>query len=170
MKTSSLLFLFGIGIASVAAAACSASGASGVEGGDDDSTGATDAGQRTDANYYGDQDSGGDDDEGGSSSCGATNTIENCGECGNKCPGANADGGSAAGSNVTCGSDGGTSTCGFSCSGERYDVNGDAGDGCEVADSPFGNHTTTGPTALGTYGCDDGDSAQDFGGKLPSDQ
>ncbi len=169
MKTSSFLVLLSIGALSVAAAACSASGAAGVDDGDGDGTGSPDGGSAEGGHNYGtdggDNGEGGDDDEGGSA-CGATTTAENCGSCGNRCPGLDA---SAA--NVGCGSDGGTPSCTFSCSGENYDVNGDAGDGCETKDNPFGNHSSVGATDLGGHSCSDSSlDGTTIAGKILSDR
>jgi len=62
-------------------------------------------------------------------------------------------------------------TCTFSCQGENYDVDGNPGDGCEVADSPQGNHTGSTPASAGPFSdCDGGMSVTLFSGTLPSDQ
>ena len=59
--------------------------------------------------------------------------------------------------------------CALSCSGEHYDVNGDPDDGCEVADSPLANHQQADAINAGTFSCQDGASAQNLTGTLPSD-
>lgn len=168
MKTSSFFVLISLGAAALAAAACSASGASGIDDGDGTGTGSSDGGSAEGGHNYGTD--GGDDGEGGDdeggSSCGSTTTAENCGACGNRCPGLDASAG-----NAGCGSDGGTPSCTFSCSGENYDVNGDAGDGCEVKDNPFGNHSTVGATSLGSFSCTDSSlDGTTIAGKILSDR
>jgi hypothetical protein len=71
--------------------------------------------------------------------------------------------------NVTCDV---SRTCTFSCQGENYDVNNDPSDGCEVTDSPQGNHTQSTPVVPGgTFsGCDSGVPVMLFSGTLPSDR
>lgn len=90
---------------------------------------------------------------------GAVSTPDNCGTCGNVCPGfgKTAD-------NVSC--NGG---CKFSCIGESYDVNGNPSDGCELADAPVGNHTQGVAVFVGSFPCDDGSSSQNITGQMPSD-
>lgn len=90
---------------------------------------------------------------------GATRLPTHCGDCNTACPGA----GSTT-ANVTC-TDGG---CTFSCKGQNYDVDRDAGSGCEVADAPTGNHVVTGATSLGTLPCNDGSTINAMG-VMPSD-
>jgi hypothetical protein len=93
---------------------------------------------------------------------GATDTAANCGMCGTVCPGymQTAD-------NVTC--QNGT-TCTFSCQGENYDVDDSTADGCEVPDSPQGNHTQSAAASEGNVACYDGNGhTVHFTGMLPSD-
>jgi hypothetical protein len=69
--------------------------------------------------------------------------------------------------------------CVLSCNGENYDVNADPNDGCEIADDcasvngtpkcPVDNHTNALATDDGSYPCDDGSSAQNMTGYIPSD-
>jgi hypothetical protein len=59
--------------------------------------------------------------------------------------------------------------CTMGCSGENYDVNGNIVDGCEVVDSPLGNHSQGSGWNLGTFTCFD-DPPVIFNGKVPSDQ
>jgi hypothetical protein len=70
--------------------------------------------------------------------------------------------------NVTCDS---SQSCTFSCQGENYDVNADPSDGCEVADSPTGNHTQATAKDEGMItDCDTGSNTDiNFTGILPSD-
>jgi hypothetical protein len=90
-------------------------------------------------------------------------TVLNCGACGNVCPGYQEPN-----DNVTCNVN---ETCTFSCEGENYDVNNDPSDGCEVADSPQGNHTSSTPASAGPFSdCDGGVSVPLFSGTLPSDR
>jgi hypothetical protein len=90
-------------------------------------------------------------------------TPMQCGSCGNVCPGYQEPN-----DNVTCNA---TETCTFSCQGENYDVNNDPSDGCEVTDSPQGNHTNSPPpTPPQVTTCDTGSSVPLFSGILPSDQ
>jgi hypothetical protein len=109
-------------------------------------------------------------DDGGDGSvgegCTDTESPENCGVCGNACPGLG-----AAAANVTCaGGEAGAPTCAFSCQGENYDVDQDASDGCEKKDAPTGNHTSLAPVYQGSFSCTDGDSAQNMTGTLLSDE
>jgi len=91
----------------------------------------------------------------------ATSTPANCGTCGHVCPGYQKPS-----DNVTCTA---AQTCTFSCQGENYDVNGNATDGCEVADAPTGNHTQTNPASGGSLPCTDGSSNPNLSGKILSD-
>jgi hypothetical protein len=59
--------------------------------------------------------------------------------------------------------------CTFSCVGENYDADGDPANGCEVPDSPQGNHTQAAATSLGQLPCSDGTSHFDLLGVIPSD-
>ncbi|MEO8878394.1 MAG: hypothetical protein ABI461_22580 [Polyangiaceae bacterium] len=108
-----------------------------------------------------------DDDADTEPTCTSTTTTENCGVCGNVCPGLD-----ASASTVTCGTtDGGaTPSCGLNCQGEAYDVNGDAGDGCEKKDNPAGNHAAANAIDQGTFSCKDSDSQQNMMGIIVSDQ
>jgi hypothetical protein len=90
---------------------------------------------------------------------GATTVPSHCGACGNACPGAG-----LATANVLC-ADGG---CTFSCRGQNYDSNTNASNGCEVADTPTGNHTAAGATNVGTVPCNDGSTISGTG-TIPSD-
>ena len=78
---------------------------------------------------------------------GSTATVTDCGSCGNVCPGYQKPFGDA-----TCQSGG---NCAFTCQGEHYDVNNNAGDGCEVPDPTTGNHTVGSGVNLGNISCDD---------------
>jgi hypothetical protein len=79
---------------------------------------------------------------------GATNSPTNCGMCGMVCPGYMTQF-----SDVACQNG---MTCTFTCQGEHYDVDGNAGNGCEVMDPTTGNHTSTNtPTSLGSISCSD---------------
>ena len=94
--------------------------------------------------------------------CGGCFTVTNCGACGNVCPGYQQPN-----DNVTCDA---TQTCTFSCQGEHYDVNNDPSDGCEVTDSPQGNHLSSTPASAGPFpACDTGVSVPLVSGTLPSD-
>jgi hypothetical protein len=82
--------------------------------------------------------------------------------CGHVCPGylATAD-------NVTCQNMG----CTFSCQGENYDVNNNPADGCEVADSPQGNHVQGSAVNAGDQSdCDSGGIDFTVTGTMLSDQ
>src|SRR5262245_38714641 len=96
----------------------------------------------------------------GSDGCELAMTVTDCGACGNVCPGYGqpAD-------NVTCDQ---TQTCTFSCQGENYDVNNNPSDGCEVADSPTGNHTQGTAVDQGPRPCFDA-STFSFGGTIVDD-
>jgi hypothetical protein len=82
-----------------------------------------------------------------------------CGACGVACPGAG-----RTTANVTC-ADGG---CTFSCKGQNYDVDQNAGNGCELADAPLGNHQQSTATGLGTLPCNDSSTINAMGA-VPSD-
>lgn len=90
---------------------------------------------------------------------GATQLPTHCGDCNTSCPGAG-----ATTANVTC-ADGG---CTFSCKGQNYDVDRNAGNGCEVVDAPLGNHATSGAVSAGSVPCNDG-SLISATGIIPSD-
>ena len=69
--------------------------------------------------------------------------------------------------------------CTITCNGENYDVNGLLADGCEVAAicpasqgnnvCPVDHHTQANAAGAGSYPCDDGSSAQNMTGTVPSD-
>jgi hypothetical protein len=106
-----------------------------------------------------------EDSGGGETGAGCdTTTVLNCGACGNVCAGLD-----AAAANATCSEEAGTPQCAFSCQGEHYDIDQDASDGCEQVDVPIQNHAVSTATDLGSVGCDDGDSAQNLNGIMPSD-
>lgn len=89
----------------------------------------------------------------------ATQTPDDCGACGMACPGAG-----QATATVDCN----TATCSFACRGENYDVDNAQANGCEVADSPTGNHTATTATSVGDRSCSDS-STISLSGRLTSD-
>ncbi len=94
----------------------------------------------------------------------AIDTVQNCGSCGNACPGAG-----LATDVVTCNA---SLACTFACAGENYDVNGNPADGCEVTASPQGNHTQGANVYLGSYGSCDQQiqvNGANVGGVFPSD-
>ena len=158
MKTTTTLgILAAAGAIALVTVAC---GADGTEGGVNPEDGGNipvyDAGS--------DKIDGGEtDDDSGTTTCTSTDTPDNCGACGNVCAGYFTD----SGANVSC--EGGTA-CSFSCSGERYDVNADASDGCETPDLPKGNHALLSGVSVGAFSCDDGDSKQDLKGEIVSDE
>ncbi len=84
----------------------------------------------------------------------------NCGACGHACPGVGSPS-----SDVTCQSP----TCTFSCQGEHYDLDNQEGTGCEVADSPAGNHASTAAPQIANINCKDS-STFSGSGTVPSDQ
>ncbi|HEY3358046.1 MAG TPA: hypothetical protein VGQ83_32655 [Polyangia bacterium] len=92
---------------------------------------------------------------------GVATTPEHCGTCATACPGAGQPT-----AEVTCQAP----DCTFVCKGEHYDANGDPADGCEITDTPLGNHTQATAVALGSYTCNDGASQLDITGLVPSDQ
>lgn len=89
----------------------------------------------------------------------ATSGPQNCGTCGNVCPGYG-----QTSANVACNQP----TCSFSCKGEKYDVDDNKGNGCEVAETTTGNHGKNTAVDLGDHGCKDGDTLT-FSGRIPSD-
>ncbi len=94
----------------------------------------------------------------------ATSGPQNCGTCGNVCPGLN-----KTKTNVTCEQP----NCTYSCQGENYDVDANKTNGCEVADPVTGNHTKNTATFVGDRNCKDGSSNPNIGVattvRLPSD-
>ncbi len=62
-----------------------------------------------------------------------------------------------------------TNSCTFSCQGENYDVDGIPGNGCEVADSPTGNHTQNSALRQPDQSTCDGLPNGQIQGMLPSD-
>lgn len=90
----------------------------------------------------------------------ATSGPANCGTCGNACPGLN-----QASANVGCNQP----TCTFSCKGEKYDVDGNPANGCEVSDATTGNHTETAAASKGDHGCKDDDPIPTISGAIISD-
>jgi hypothetical protein len=91
--------------------------------------------------------------------------TSNCGSCNNVCPGLG-----KANDNVTCDTTGSSPACTFSCQGENYDVNNSTSDGCEIADSPTGNHVSTTPASGGSLPCSDGSSNPNLHGEIVSDK
>lgn len=59
--------------------------------------------------------------------------------------------------------------CAITCKGENYDVDQVPGNGCEVADSPGGNHVQASATDLGSEGACDANPRKKGPGKVPSD-
>jgi hypothetical protein len=92
---------------------------------------------------------------------GATNTAQNCGMCGNACPGLNQPN-----DDVTCQNG---QTCTFACQGENYDVDKNTATGCEKVDSPLANHTQGASVNLGQRDCHDNGLVPLTSGLLPSD-
>lgn len=61
--------------------------------------------------------------------------------------------------------------CGWSCKGERYNVDGDFSDGCEDTDAPTGNHTQVTSLNVGVFdSCENAASMFSFGGVVISDE
>jgi hypothetical protein len=115
----------------------------------------------TDGGADGHQVDGGGADGGGDAACtGSGTTPDNCGPCGVVCPGYG-----ETTAVVGCASP----NCTFACKGESYDCNGDPDDGCEVADTFPDTHSQATALYLGSFGCGDGESAQNVSGLLPGD-
>jgi hypothetical protein len=93
----------------------------------------------------------------------AISTPQNCGACGNTCPGTGQTTGDALCSNPS------TKTCDFTCKGDNYDVNNNASDGCEVADLT-NVHDQSIASYVGSFPCNDGSSQFHLTGRLPSDK
>jgi hypothetical protein len=105
------------------------------------------------------------DEDGAAPPNGTCNTLSDC-------PYATATGVSGVSCDTT------THLCVITCAGDNYDVNGVLSDGCEVANPcPVGNgtqlcpveHQTSSATNLGSFDCNDSDSAQNDTGGVPSD-
>lgn len=90
-----------------------------------------------------------------------TGVPESCESCGVACPGLG-----ISSANVDCV----TMMCELSCKGERYDVDGNPGNGCERTDSPLNNHVVANAISQGSKPCGDGDSAMTMTGTILSDQ
>jgi hypothetical protein len=93
----------------------------------------------------------------------ALSTASDCGMCGHACPGVSAATAEAACVDPTNG------TCGISCRGDNWDVDGDPTDGCEVAESDPNDHLQSMPTKFPDTDCNDGTSQNSFSGHLLSD-
>src|SRR5438270_584732 len=72
-----------------------------------------------------------------------------CGACGNACPRV-----APSTADAAC-LDSATRTCGISCRGDNYDVDGDPADGCEVADPDPGNHDQASAHSFPATDCSD---------------
>jgi hypothetical protein len=93
-------------------------------------------------------------------SAAALSTPTDCGACGNACPGVSSTTADAACTDATCG---------ISCRGDHYDIDGSAANGCEAADLQAGNHDQTTPSPFPNTSCDDSSSQNSFSGHLLSD-
>jgi hypothetical protein len=96
-------------------------------------------------------------------SAAALSVASDCGACGNSCPGS-----ASSTADVAC-VDPSTSTCGISCRGDNYDIDGSAANGCEVADPDAANHVQSAATAFPSTDCSDSSSQNSFGGLILSD-
>lgn len=88
-------------------------------------------------------------------------TPEHCGACGNACPGLG-----FASTSATCDE---TQTCRLACRGKYYDVDNDAGNGCEALDDDEAGASQGGASGLGSTSCSDNSSARTLRGKMYSD-
>ncbi len=104
---------------------------------------------------------------GGSGCCGSSctplNTVANCGACGNICPGQG-----LASDDVFC--DSTSHTCGMTCRGDNYDIDNNAGNGCEVLDVVPPGHTQSTAASRGSKDCYDTDSHDTYSSGVPSDK
>ncbi|MFT3839509.1 MAG: hypothetical protein QM723_21175 [Myxococcaceae bacterium] len=92
----------------------------------------------------------------------ATVGPNNCGMCGNVCPGF-----MQVSDNVTCDTN---QQCTFGCQGENYDVNNNPANGCEATDSPTGNHTSANASNGGSCSICDAMCSLMLSGTLLSDK
>jgi hypothetical protein len=90
-------------------------------------------------------------------------TATDCGACGNACPGIGATTADAA-----C-IDPQTRSCGITCRGDNYDLDGNAANGCEVPDPSPSNHDQSTAISFPQTDCSDSTSANTFSGQLLSD-
>jgi hypothetical protein len=91
----------------------------------------------------------------------ALNTADHCGGCGTVCPGIGQSTGDASCANPA------TAQCDFTCRGENYDLNNNAADGCEKADTPSSGHTQALASSIGDK--DNSDTFATFGQVILSD-
>jgi hypothetical protein len=96
-------------------------------------------------------------------SAAALATATDCGVCGNACPGVAATTADAACLDPTA------RTCGITCRGDNYDVDGNAANGCEVPDPQPSNHEQATATSFPQTDCNDSTSANSFSSQLLSD-
>ena len=92
--------------------------------------------------------------------CGTVTTVNSCGTCGNVCPGQG-----AANDDVQCTN----GTCGMTCRGDSYDVNGNAADGCEKTHTASSGHDKSTAQRRSNTDCKDSDSSETFTGTILSD-
>jgi hypothetical protein len=93
----------------------------------------------------------------------ALSAPSDCGACGNACPPVN-----SASADAAC-VDPANKTCGISCRGDVYDVDGNINNGCEVADPEAGNHDKTTASPFPNTDCSDSNSQNTFTGHIVSD-
>lgn len=98
-----------------------------------------------------------------SGSCTTLNTVSNCGSCGNICPGQG-----LTNNDVFC--DAMSRSCGMTCRGDNYDIDTNAGNGCEVLDVTPPGHSQPTASSRGSKPCSDTASADTFGSGVPSDK
>lgn len=106
---------------------------------------------------------GGSGTDGSTGACGVANSAQDCGTCGNACPGLG-----LANAIASC-ADPATSKCDLVCQGDNFDIDKDPKNGCERFRMSPPGHTMDTAGDRGSKSCKDGESADSFFADLLSD-